>query len=131
MIDGAKPEVPHEFPGLLSWIAPYSDIQRIDTSIQTSTTPAQYFGSEPRRTWCYYYEKADLARQMGDWQQVAVLGDVAIEAGFAPKDDSEWLPFVEGYAAVGRCDDAREVFGKIQQFLPDTATDILPAVCEG
>jgi len=24
--------------------------------------------------WCYYYQKANLARQQGDWEQVIALG---------------------------------------------------------
>ena len=31
------------------------------------------FGSEPPHLWCYYFEKADLARQLQDWQSVLQL----------------------------------------------------------
>lgn len=60
-----------------------------------------YWSVEPRETWCYYFEKADLARQVGDWEQVGALGDVA----YALEDDAnhpaEHTPFIEGYAMVG------------------------------
>ncbi len=61
----------------------------------------QIFGPEPAHGWCYYFEKADLARQMKDWQQVGKLGDQAAELGFNPKNGTERVPFIEGYAHLG------------------------------
>ena len=29
--------------------------------------------NENRDTWCYFYQKADLARQVGDWEKVMTL----------------------------------------------------------
>jgi hypothetical protein len=59
----------------------------------------QIFGAEPAHSgWCYYFEKADLARQLGDWPQVASLGDQAFSQSDYPNDPSERLLFIEGYA---------------------------------
>jgi hypothetical protein len=66
-------------------------------------------GSEPVRGWCYYFEKADLARQQQDWQLVASLGQEAEKAGLNPSDETEWLPFLEGYAQLGNLDQASEL----------------------
>jgi len=76
--------------------------------------PEEIFGREPARGWCYLYEKADLARQNEDWNEAARLGDQARAAGYtplAPDSDTafEWLPFIEGYARVGRAQDAKEI----------------------
>ena len=73
--------------------------------------PEAMFGAEPSHTtWCYYFEKADLARQFGDWAQVAALGDQARQQGYSPQENSaalqEWRPFIQGYAAVNRWSDA-------------------------
>jgi hypothetical protein len=70
--------------------------------------PAEIFGPAPGPCWCYYFEKADLARQTGDWQGVARAGDEARRLGLEPEDPAEWLLFVEGYAQVGRYQEARE-----------------------
>jgi len=70
--------------------------------------PALY-GTEDRSYWCYYYEKADLARQQGDWQQVAALADQAFGLGDYPNDPTERLPFIEGYAHVERWEQAMEL----------------------
>lgn len=69
--------------------------------------PAWLFGEEPARSWCYYFEKADLARQSGDWEKVAKLGDKAFAVPYAPADAAEYLPFIEAYARLGRDEDAR------------------------
>lgn len=68
---------------------------------QTAVPPQELYGSEPAHGWCYYFEKADLARQLGDWAQVAKLGDEGFANGDYPNDPLERLPFIEGYAHVG------------------------------
>ena len=69
-------------------------------------TLRRYYGPEPRHGWCYYYQKAELGRQLGAWQQVAELADEVRERGLTPADDREWAPFIEGYVRAGRADDA-------------------------
>ncbi len=69
--------------------------------------PVWLFGMEPERNWCYYFEKADLARQSSDWGKVAQLGDKAFNIPYAPADAAEYLPFIEAYARLGRYDDAQ------------------------
>jgi hypothetical protein len=71
--------------------------------------PVSLFGVEPLHTWCYYYEKAELARQVGDWEKVAALGEEARAQGFVPGDALEWLPFIEGYVIAGDYKAAREI----------------------
>jgi hypothetical protein len=76
--------------------------------------PTEIFGKEPAHNWCYYFQKADLARQLGDWQSVVRLGNEAQEKGFSPSSPQEWLPFIEGYAYTGQWEKAlkrtREAF---------------------
>ena len=62
--------------------------------------PAIY-DPEPAHGWCYYFQKADLARQMGDWEEVAELGDAAFELDDHPNNPVERFVFIEGYAHVG------------------------------
>jgi hypothetical protein len=59
------------------------------------------YGPEPPHNWCYYFEKADLARQQGDWQQVTRLGDKAFKLDDHPNDPVERFVFIEGYAHAG------------------------------
>ena len=75
--------------------------------------PAYLFGSEPEKTWCYYFEKADLARQYSDYAQITILGDEANEKGLFPRSASEWLPFLEGYSLKGQWDKVDLILNEI------------------
>ena len=77
-------------------------------SRQTSRMPAAY-GNEPVHGWCYYFEKADLARQLGDWETVTQLGDVAFALDDYPNDPVERFVFIEGYAHTGNWERAVEL----------------------
>jgi hypothetical protein len=65
------------------------------------TLPASLFAPEPAHGWCYYFEKADLARQFGDWQKVAELGEIAFQLEDHPNNPVERFVFIEAYAHVG------------------------------
>jgi hypothetical protein len=64
------------------------------------TLPASLFAPEPVHGWCYYFEKADLARQFGDWQKVAELGEIAFQLEDHPNNPVERFVFIEAYAHV-------------------------------
>lgn len=70
---------------------------------QSALPPPEYFGSEPTKDWCYYFEKAELAAQFEDWEAVVSLGEVALnlEKKFTPETASELMPFIKGYAHLG------------------------------
>ncbi|MCZ2127036.1 MAG: hypothetical protein LC099_04590 [Anaerolineales bacterium] len=53
---------------------------------------------EPARGWCYYFQKADLARQERNWQTVVQLGETAFALNDYPNDPVERFVFIEGYA---------------------------------
>jgi hypothetical protein len=93
--------------------AAYSNIDQIVTTGNAPTPPADVFGSEPAHTWCYYYQKASLARQQHDWAEVARLGDEAIAKDLNAYDPLEWVPFMEGYINVGREADALQILTRI------------------
>lgn len=70
---------------------------------------ADIFGPEPAHGWCYYFEKADLARQLGDWQMVSDLWQQAQAAGQNPNNGVELIPFIEGFAYHGDWQQAMEL----------------------
>jgi hypothetical protein len=76
-----------------------AELKLTDLSLITAEPAHQplveIFGSQPQAGWCYYFEKADLARQLGNYEEAASLGEEAIQQGFAPRAASEWLPFLE------------------------------------
>jgi hypothetical protein len=88
-------------------LAPHSVIESIVPTEAAHTPPASIFGSEPdKNTWCFYYEKASLARQQGDWKTVAQLGKEAARLQLHPNDQIEWMPFLQ---AATMQDDQQQV----------------------
>lgn len=87
---------------------------------QTAVMPAIY-GPEPEHGWCYYFQKADLARQLGDWDGVAKLGNAAFKLDDYPNDPIERFVFIEGYAHAGDWDRAiklsRESYGVSKEYV--------------
>lgn len=57
------------------------------------TPPKQIFGSEPPHSWCYFFQKASLARQLKDWDKLSQLKKEVLDKNLKPKDPNEWLPF--------------------------------------
>lgn len=96
-------------PRFLRDAIPLSDPALIITDTKQPEMPASLFGKEPPHDWCYYFEKAELARQIGDWKTVVALGDEARAHGFVPGDALEWLPFIEGYLITSDYQTAREI----------------------
>src|SRR3990170_2928621 len=80
--------------------------------------PPAILGPEPEHSWCYYFEKADLARQADNWGQIAEIGDQVFSVPYYPDDTSEYLPFVEAYARTGRWEDARNLTRKTADLMP-------------
>jgi hypothetical protein len=109
VIDGGDPVLPENTSPLLYATVRRSKIEQIDLNASPVTPPGHIYGSEPDHGWCYYFQRASLAAQLGEWQQVADLADEALAADIKPLDRSEWMPFLRGYIMVGRDEDAKEM----------------------
>lgn len=108
VIDGEHPELIQNEEPLIKLAAPYSKIQQIMTDRQAPAPPKNPFGVEPEHTWCYIYQKAELARQDKKWEEIVFLAMEAERNNFMANDLSEWNPFLEGYAAVGNWEKAEQ-----------------------
>lgn len=106
-------------------LLPYSRINQIDPNAQPKTPPASIFGEEPQHTWCYYYQKADLAGQNQNWTEVTRLGNEVLELGYRPDDWVEWMPFIRGFAYLGD-------YENVEQLIPvvKTSTQLRVQACE-
>jgi hypothetical protein len=97
-VDSQLPVYPNDIDRLVS----LSHIDQIVTAPEKAAQPpVDIFGQEPAASWCYYFEKADLARQRGDWGQVVKLGDETLQKGLNASEPSELYVFIDGYAHTG------------------------------
>lgn len=109
-IDGHLPVYSVSEPLLIEKVGAYSHIERIIPSASSPVPPFAIFGSEPEHGWCYYYERASLARQRGDWKEIGSLYDQVNDFKLNTDDKSEWIPFFEGLVNLGRIDDAESLY---------------------
>jgi hypothetical protein len=81
-----------------------------DTSLihKDELKPAEFL-SKQNINWCYYYTKAELARQFKEWDQILLLYSEAIENGFEPDDPFDWFPFIEANAMTANFDTAEKL----------------------
>jgi hypothetical protein len=106
------PQIDHRLPqkpDFISEALPLSQPELIEgTRNPGARPPESILGPEPQHSWCYFFEQADLARQQGQWQRVAELGDQAFQQApqLYPVNAPEYWPFIEGYARSGQWDKA-------------------------
>ncbi len=83
----------------------YADWTRIRAS--SAGPPPAFFGIPPQsEDWCFFYEKAELARQQGDWAAVAALWEEIQARHLRARHIYEYRPFVLALGHLGRWDEA-------------------------
>jgi tetratricopeptide (TPR) repeat protein len=96
-------------PLFLPQAMPLSRLELIQSGVEGAAKPPEHIlGPEPPHKWCYYFEKAELYGQMGDWQKAAEMADRALKINkhLTGKNVSEWLPFIEAYGHTGEWEKA-------------------------
>jgi hypothetical protein len=91
---------------------PLSNPDQIQTDAVQPKLDQSLFGPEPDHEWCYFYEKAELARQQSDWEQVVKLYDQARKSGLNASTPVENLPFIEGFLSMGNEEAALELIDR-------------------
>ncbi|MEL7645597.1 MAG: hypothetical protein AAGU04_04945 [Anaerolineaceae bacterium] len=97
-------------------------LSRLDTIItdpaQAALPPERFFGPEDRNQWCYYFEKADLARQKQDWAAVIQLYDDALKLDLGPNAASEYVPLFEAFLRSDQVEKAYQLHSQLFDWFP-------------
>lgn len=101
ILDGDSPDLSLHDQNRVMLVAPYSKLDSVVTDGNSPNPPTVIFGDEPLHDWCYFYQKADLARQRGAWDEVIALYETANQMGYRPNDQIELMPFLQAYAYKG------------------------------
>ena len=80
----------------------------INSSSDPNRDPILFEG-ETTEGWCYFFEKADLARQQGNWTQVTAIANQVITGKERPTDPMERFVYIEGYAHTGNWQQAKQL----------------------
>ena len=101
VMDAKWPRYSNQDSDQILLLGEYSKIQNV-LSEENAPHPAEFiFGSEPAHTWCYYYQKAELALQEENWEEVIEIGTLVNQLQLDPNDRIEWMPFLQAYAVKG------------------------------
>jgi hypothetical protein len=92
--------------------ADLSVIQAKNAADSRQPDPAIY-REEPAHGWCYYYQKTDLARQLGDWPSAVEYARRGLERLPASPDPAELRPFIEALAHGGQWQVSMQLTGNI------------------
>lgn len=98
-------------------------IQQVETE---PTPPEEIYGFTNTKTWCYYFQKADLARQFGEWDEVVRLWEEAQTIGERPDNGFEYIPFIEGYGHTGNWEKVKEM----TKFANRVSEALEPSLCD-
>ena len=127
VIDPERDDTLPIFPSELSAASPISNLsQIIPVQSPSASPPEKIFGDEPGHNWCYYFEKAELARQEKDWGAIKKLGDEAFNLNLVPGQAQELLVFVEGYIQTGNWMRAID----LSNLAYDKSKDVEVALCK-
>jgi hypothetical protein len=108
-------------------LASLSYVDRIEQApLREDSFLFKYLYPHPKQDWCYYYEKADLAYQYEEWEQVVQLWKTAKENELQPENGFEYLPFIEAYAHAGDWGTAKSMTRTSQK----TLQGIDPLLCD-
>ena len=103
-----------------------SDISLIKLAEGEETSlPEDIYGKQNTQTWCYYFEKADLARQYGQWDEVVRLWNESQSIGERADDGFEYIPFIEG---LGHTEDWEQV-KSLTKFSKKISAGLEPSLC--
>ena len=98
---------------LIALAAPRSRIENILMDEKLHTPPAIVFGEEAPYGWCYYYQKAQLARQKADWDAISKIAGEVAQLDLHPNDQVEWMPFLQAAAMSGDVKQVKQISTRI------------------
>ncbi|MCE1255152.1 MAG: hypothetical protein LWX83_16590, partial [Anaerolineae bacterium] len=115
--DADNPALPQMTKNMLS----YSNLNLIqsETILPDYYPPKALMGDEPRDQWCYYFQKAALARQLGDWHEVISLWQEAQQKDLAPQVGVELAPFIEAFAFQNEWEQALNLSLRAESLTPN------------
>lgn len=106
-------------------LAAGSNIGLIKKMEAEPSLPEDIYGKQNTETWCYYFEKADLARQYGQWDEVVRLWNESQSVGERADNGFEYIPFIEG---LGHTEDWEQV-KSLTKFSKKITAGLEPSLC--
>ncbi len=115
VIDSKWPRLSITDPDQVLLTSPRSDISNILPERTYINIDERVFGEMPKNNWCVIYQKAELALQFEKWDEIELLRVEAEYNGFKPKDQIEWMPFLQAAIYFGDSNQISSIMSEISQ----------------
>ena len=113
LIDSRWPDLSTSESESIMLVASESKNENVITEPQPQFMPQEIFGTEPEHTWCFYYQKAALARQQGKWDEIIKIDQQTSKLELHPNDQIELMPFLQAYAFSGNQKQVKQISTRI------------------
>ncbi|MBA4385021.1 MAG: hypothetical protein C0410_09815 [Anaerolinea sp.] len=97
------------YPEKINQLYYYGELTNQDLIGETgpqSNHLSKIIDTDPQNTWCYFFEKGDLAQSKGKYQEAVQYYEQAAADNLTPLEAIEYMPFIKAYAKLGRIDEA-------------------------
>lgn len=102
-----------------------TNFSRISDNGSEETVFPQALGKISTGDWCYYFERADLAKQEKQWDKVVTLYDQANQKGYKPYKAVEYVPLITAQAELGQ---VKQALATTQKAMAMSST-VNPVTC--
>lgn len=115
IINQDNPWFSYDDPPTIIIVSKSSNLDNILLNLPTPILKESIFGPEPAHDWCFYYQKAELANQKGELQNIVSIGNEIEELNLRAYDSIEWMPFIQAYAYMGYYEKADSLINIMKQ----------------
>jgi hypothetical protein len=117
VLDPNRPDwVPFTLPEAMKAAIPLSNLDMIQTEKEPGAfLPEHLFTLGETKTWCLFFQEAELASQRRDWARVAEIGQQAYALEDRANELTENFIFIDGFLRAGQQDTALAISQEVSQ----------------
>lgn len=98
-----------QYPDVIKDVSPYTTSDRISLTAKQDIALRNDIFKSSEDTWCFYYQKAELARQFQQWDVIPLLWEEVSNNDLQTEFGPEYIPFIDGFAHLAEWQKARDI----------------------
>ena len=98
-----------QYPDMIRQIASQAKTDQITSALNQNEELRDEILGRDEHTWCFYYQKAELARQYHQWNTISLLWQKATDEKLHTELGTEYIPFIDGFAHLAEWQKAKEL----------------------
>jgi hypothetical protein len=106
---GAEDQYYQQYPAILRQIAIQANTDHVMPTLNQNAALRDEVLGTNEESWCFYYQKAELARQYHHWDSIPLLWQMAADKNLNTKFGTEYMPFIDGFAQLAEWQQAQKL----------------------